>query len=504
MPLLFALLSGGLSAFAFRPFAFAPLMIIGFAVLCELVWRARRMRGALLIGWTFALGQFCVGLNWIATAFTFQANMPAWLGWIAVLLLSVYLAWFMMLATALAWRLGKGQPGREQKLAFVLVLAGGWILAEWLRGGMFTGFAWNPVGVMLVDTPLRRASGLVGTYGLSGVTVLLGGALWLAIRRHLRKAVAVLLPIAAVALAALALPHAPADTSKRVRIVQPDIGQENRWSQGAAEAGIARHLQLSGPPSAAPRLLLWPESAVTLPLEDDRPGTASGIDAQRRAVTAVLGPTDLLVAGSEGLASTDGLRVTSARNSAFVLGPGGRYLGRYDKAHLVPYGEYLPMRPLLSAIGLSRLAPGDLDFDSGPGPRSIDLPGFGRMGLQICYEIIFSGEVVDRARRPDFLFNPSNDSWFGSWGPPQHLAQARLRAAEEGIPVLRATPTGVSALVDAEGNVRQSLAPHVAGVIDGALPAARPQTPFALIGNEIPLTIGFLLIFVAMLMPRRR
>ena len=133
------------------------------------------------------------------------------------------------------------------------------------------------------------------------------------------------------------------------------------------------------------------------------------------------------------------------------MAPLGRIVGRYDKAHLVPYGEYLPMRPLLSAIGLSRLAPGDVDFAARAGRRArIDLPGgWGKVGFQLCYEIIFSGEVVDRGDRPDFIFNPSNDAWFGRWGPPQHLAQARLRAAEEGLPVIRSTPTGISAVIDA-------------------------------------------------------
>ena len=138
------------------------------------------------------------------------------------------------------------------------------------------------------------------------------------------------------------------------------------------------------------------------------------------------------------------------------LGRAGEILGRYDKAHLVPYGEYLPMRPLLSAIGLSRLAPGDIDFTPGPGPRTIDIGGeFGKVGFQLCYEMIFSGDVVDERNRPGFIFNPSNDAWFGSWGPPQHLAQARLRAAEEGIPVLRATPTGISAVIDGRRQRRQ-------------------------------------------------
>jgi apolipoprotein N-acyltransferase len=152
------------------------------------------------------------------------------------------------------------------------------------------------------------------------------------------------------------------------------------------------------------------------------------------------------------------------------------------------------MRPLLSAIGLSRLAPGDLDFDDGPGARTIDLPVFGKMGVQVCYEIIFSGEVADRAHRPDFIFNPSNDAWFGRWGPPQHLAQARLRAAEEGIPIIRATPTGISAVVDADGRLLKSLPWHAAGRIDTAIPAARAPTLFARLGNVIPLVLGFLLI----------
>src|SRR6185503_4269428 len=174
-------------------------------------------------------------------------------------------------------------------------------------------------------------------------------------------------------------------------------------------------------------------------------------------------------------------------------------------AHLVPYGEYLPMRPLLSAIGLSRLAPGELDFDPGPGPRTIALPVAGRVGFQLCYEIIFSGDIVDRNDRPDWIFNPSNDAWFGAWGPPQHLAQARLRAAEEGLPVLRATPTGISAVIDARGNVVKSLPWRTAGVIDAMLPpAAKAPPPFARFGNVIPLLLAFALIIGGIVLGRRR
>jgi apolipoprotein N-acyltransferase len=163
------------------------------------------------------------------------------------------------------------------------------------------------------------------------------------------------------------------------------------------------------------------------------------------------------------------------------------------------------MRPLLSAIGLSRLAPGDLDFAPGPGPITLDIPHIGKMGFQLCYEIIFSGEVVDPVERPNFIFNPSNDAWFGRWGPPQHLAQARLRAAEEGIPVLRATPTGISAVIDARGEVVKSLPWRTAGVIDAVLPpAANSATVFARFGNALALLLGFAVMIGGIVLARRR
>ena len=498
MKFLVALIAGALSAFAFQPFGFMPLMVIAFAVLTGMLASMRRVHGALGLGWCFGVGQFTVGLNWIATAFTFQVAMPAWLGWLAVVLLSFYLAVYTAIATGLALQVGRHRP-----IALVFALGGAWIVGEWLRATMFTGFAWNPVGVTLVGTPLMRAGGFIGTYGLSGLVVLIGGALWLGLARMRDAGIVIAVPLTA-GLATFALPHPPATKGPLVKIVQPNIGQDNRWQPGAAQKNIAKQLALSGPPDAEPRLLLWPESAVTIPLEDDRRGTELQVAELRRSVTRALGPRDLLAAGSEGLASTDGTRVTSARNSTFVLGPGGTFVGRYDKAHLVPYGEYLPMRPLLSAIGLSRLAPGDLDFDSGPGPRTLTLPGFGKMGLQICYEIIFSGQVVDRANRPDFLFNPSNDSWFGSWGPPQHLAQARLRAAEEGIPVLRATPTGVSAIVDADGAILHSIPLDDPGVIEARLPAPRAATPFAKLGNILPMLMAVILLVAGGIGGRRK
>ena len=501
MQILLPLLAGLLSAFAFEPAGLWPLMPLAFAALCELIRRTSSLRRALLTGWLFGVGQFVLGLNWIATAFTYQAAMPAWLGWIAVLLLSLYLALFPAVAAGLAWRFGRDKPA-----ALALILAGSWALTEWLRASLFTGFAWNPVAVILVDTPLLSLSAGTGTYGLSAVVVLIGALIWQAGRRAWKTALA---GAAAILLGAVLFwPRPPqhATDLRPVRIVQPNIGQEDKWRDGFGDEAAARLAALSAPKAGHRRLLLWPEAAITAPVHDERRIPRAQLLAQfeRMRAAASLGPGDVLVTGGIGLKSSNGAMLDGATNSVFALAPGGRIIGRYDKAHLVPYGEYLPMRPLLSAIGLSRLAPGNLDFDPGPGPRNLDLPGFGRMGVQVCYEIIFSGQVADRAERPDFIFNPSNDAWFGRWGPPQHLAQARLRAAEEALPVIRATPTGISAVIDADGRLLHSLPWQRAGRIDTVIPPARPATLFARLGNIVPVAFGFLLLFAGIAVGRSR
>jgi apolipoprotein N-acyltransferase len=498
---LYAFLAGVASAFAFEPTGLWPLLPVAFALLCEFICRSKNVWRALLTGWAFGVGQFAVGLNWIATAFTYQSNMPAWLGWIAVVLLSLYLAIYPALATGLAWRFG-----RDNRVALVLVFGGAWAVTEWLRGTMFTGFPWNPAAAALAPTPLVTITALIGTYGLSGLLVLLGGAIWLEYRRQWLPLVLI---VAATALLWLLPASAvPADplTVRNLRIVQPNIGQEDKWRPGFDEEAARRLALLSGRPGE-PRLLLWPEAAVTDPLEDARSDEHQAFaEFQRTRAASLLAPNDRLLTGGIAVASRDGVHVTAAANSIFALAPGGRIIGRYDKAHLVPYGEYLPMRPLLEPLGLARLAPGDTDFTAGPGPRTIDLGGqWGKVGLQLCYEIIFSGEVVDERHRPAFIFNPSNDAWFGRWGPPQHLAQARLRAAEEGLPVIRSTPTGISAVIDARGNVVKALPWRGSGAIDAVLPpAANAPPPFARFGNLIPLLLGFALIIGGIVLGRRR
>ena len=482
-----ALLAGLVSALGFAPLGLWPLTILAFAALLWLIEAAPSLRSALARGWWFGVGQFVLGLNWIATAFTFQAAMPAWLGWIAVVLLSLYLAVFPAAAAGLAWRWGKGS-----RIALILILAAAWLVTEWLRGTLFTGFAWNPVGVSWVGAGgVAGLSAFIGTYGLGAVTILAGGSVYLLAKRQWLAGAGIALPIVIAGLGLHFLNASAAAGNERplIRIVQPNISQANKWDPGYERQNFQQLARLTGRPGAEPRLILWPEAST--------PDFLSHEPRARRAVAALLGPDDLLVLGGvEPVFAPDG-RAVAAYNSVYALGPDARLTGRYDKSHLVPYGEYLPMRPILSAIGLSRLAPGDLDFRDGPGPRTLDFGRFGRAGVQVCYEIIFSGNVVDRADRPDFIFNPSNDAWFGAWGPPQHLAQARLRAIEEGLPVIRATPTGISAVIDARGRLLQSLPLGSAGAIDARLPHAAPTTLFARFGNLLSLAFALLLVAAA-------
>jgi apolipoprotein N-acyltransferase len=486
-----AFLAGLLGALGFAPLSLWPLTLIAFAGLLWLIETAPSLRSALARGWWFGVGQFTLGLNWIATAFTYQAAMPAWLGWVAVVLLSLFLAIYPAAATGLAWRWG-----RHDRTRLVFLLAAAWIVTEWLRATLFTGFAWNPIAVIWLDVAgIASLARLVGTYGLSGMVILAGGALYLLMNRQWKEP-AFLVPFFLVAaLSSGSWIGADARQAPHLHIVQPNIGQQNKWDPNFEQENFRRLAGLTGEPTAQPRLILWPEAAT--------PDFLTINPRARRRIAALLGPNDrLLLGGVELVFGPDG-RAVAAYNSLFAMDARGRLTGRYDKSHLVPYGEYLPMRPLLSAIGLSRLAPGDLDFRDGPGPRTLDIPGFGRAGIQICYEIIFSGQVVDRASRPDFIFNPSNDAWFGAWGPPQHLAQARLRAIEEGLPVIRATPTGISAVVTANGRVEQSLPLGTAGAIETRLPPAAEPTLFARYGNILSFAMVLLLVAPAIAVRRK-
>ena len=535
-PRLAALLAGIASATGFAPLGLWPVTLLALALLLHLISGAATTRRALLLGWLFGVGHFALGNNWIATAFTYQAAMPAWLGWVAVILLSLYLAVYPALAAASAHWLarlaypprprgggsraaadgGGSQPdtapiGDTFTLPLTLLFAATWIITEWLRSWVFTGFAWNPLSA--VGAGHATLAKIIGSYGLSGLVCLAAGALLLLAHRRWRAAtVLVASMLLAHSMAAVWFTERNPDAlymrGPPITIVQPNIDQGDKWDMERRRANFAKLARLSPPHSdAAPRLLLWPEAAVPDYLESGYPldWYIEPASFARARLAALLGPDDLLLTGAVRLESnaarTD---VVGARNSVFTLNAQQQLGPRYDKAHLVPYGEYLPMRSLLQPLGLSRLAPGAVDFWPGPGARTLDLGRFGKVGVQICYEIIFSGQVVDRANRPAFLFNPSNDAWFGSWGPPQHLAQARMRAIEEGLPVIRSTPTGISAIIDADGRIVESITQHRAGRIDGFVPAAHHPTPFAHWGNALPLAFAALLLAIGLMPLARR
>jgi len=523
-PKLVALLLGAVSATGFAPLNLWPLTLLAFAGWMALVARSPKGWRAFGVGWAFGVGHFTIGLNWIATAFTYQAAMPAWLGWVAVVLLALYLAIYPALTAWGAWLVRRrGEPApRLTAPSYIFAFAGLWTLTEWLRSWIFTGFSWNPLGAIAIG--LAQPAQWIGTYGLSGLVLLVAAIYALPFfqpraagdtsrdiseRRQLFYQLGFGGVIAIFVALAYFTPFRPSERTATagtipITVVQPNVGQEDKWEGSKADANFAKLARLTAPNNDTPRLILWPEAAIPDYLETGYPSVyydRSPAEARGR-LTALMNPGDLMLLGALKLELDKTGEAIGARNAVMTVHADGTLGARYDKSHLVPYGEYLPMRPILSAIGLSRLAPGDIDFWPGPGPHTLDLGRFGKAGLQICYEIIFSGQVVDRTHRPDFIFNPSNDAWFGGWGPPQHLAQARLRAIEEGLPVIRATPTGISAVVDADGRVLESIPMHVAGRIDTVVPKAHAPTLFARYGNL--LSVGFALLLLAAAIAFRR
>lgn len=497
-PALTALLLGAVAATGFAPLQWWPLTLLGLAGLAALVQAAPTGRRAAWIGWCWGVGHFTINNNWFQHAFDFQDKMPPVLGYFAAVGLALYLAVFPMLASLVGWRF-RGRGGVDA--AFALVFAAAWIGSEYLRATLFTGYAWDPIGVIWLPViGVARLSAWIGTYALSGVTVLFAVALLMAVRRHWRLAAGLAVVLAGAALSAL-WTHAPpaAPDAPILRVVQPNIGNDVR-GENAGEYALATLLRGTRHPAGAPRLVLWPEGLLRDLLESgypywiygDRPSSWT-----RRRIAAALRPGDILMTSADTLSFDARGEVSGAANSVLAIDFVGRIVGRYDKAHLVPYGEYLPMPWLLRPLGLARLVPGDMDFTPGPGPRTLSLPGFGAIGVQVCYETIFSGELIEPGHRPRLLFNPSNDAWFGSWGSPQFLAQTRMRAIEEGLPIVRATPTGISAVIAADGRLVATIPHERAGVVEVQMPPALPPTLFSRLGNWAALIVALAFLVAA-------
>jgi len=504
--LLFVFVAGGVAALGFAPWEWWLLTVAGVGALIWLNDRSETRRGAFALGWLFGVGHHLVGLSWIATAFTYQAAMPAWLGWVAVGGLSMFLALYTG-AAALVARAAPPGPAR------VMLFAAAWMLGEWLRGHLLSGFAWNPLGeAWLPVAGIPQAAAYVGALGLSGLMILAGGAAALAFTRARAGATAAIAAALVIVGYVVAAPSPPIPMGAPiVHLVQPDIGQGDKWNPAVEAAHLERYIALSRDgfrrsrrlpeawdrssptppaPARAPQIVIWSESAVPQIVEEDA--------GARTRLAALLSRGDMLIFGGVALIRDARGEVIAATNSLYTIDADAKLHGRYDKAHLVPLGEYVPARPLMEWLGLARLAPGAFDFRPGPGPRTLPLPGFPAFGAQICYEMIFPGEVVQTGTRPAWLVNISNDAWFGPTGPPQHLAQARLRAIEEGLPVARATPTGISAMIDARGRITRSVAQGSVGVATAPLPPPLPPTWFARWAHWTTFAFGLLLIAAAL------
>lgn len=479
--LLAAALLGVLATAALPPLDLWPLLVPAFTGLLWLVDGVAGRRQAALVGWAFGFGHFASGLYWVGIAFLVDAERFGWAMPFAVAGLAAGLALFPALALWLIGAPAWGGPAR------VALLALAWLVVEWLRSWVLTGFPWNLIGTAWTVSPaVMQLAALTGIWGLSAMTVLAAGApAVLARGGRGRAALAIgllLLPAAAWAGGALRLADAPAPGAAVVpgvllRIVQPSIKQTLKWRPELRRKHLDLQLRLSRAPGyERVTHLIWAETAIPY-LVDSEP-------ALRAKLAEVVPKGGALLAGAPRATEVDGRR--RLWNSLVVIDDTGGVVATYDKHHLVPFGEYTPLRPLL---GLAKLTVGSVDFSAGPGPRTLaGLPGLPPVSPLICYEAIFPGQVAPAEARPAWLLNITNDAWFGdSSGPYQHFASARFRAVEEGLPLVRAANNGISAVVDPYGRVVARLGLDAVGTLDARLPRPVPGAGplYARLGNAI-------------------
>ncbi|HVW74150.1 MAG TPA: apolipoprotein N-acyltransferase [Rhizomicrobium sp.] len=476
--LLFAFVLGAISATAFAPLEFFPALLIGYAALVLLIDGAhagpRPLRRAAAIGWAFCFGQFLVGWHWIGYAFLVDPTNHLWQMPFALVSLTAGLALYGALACAFAvyfWR-----EGSARIFVFAIGMAG----AEWLRGHLFTGFPWNLSAYGWgASLALLQSASLMGAYGLSFLTILLGGTLAEFFAGRWRLPAASLLLFAALwSYGVYRLDNTPMNnnTGVSVRLVQPDIPQAEKYVPALMFGrNWQRLIDLSARPGR-PSIIIWPEAATGFAVARE-PGALEEI-----GLFTARGQT--LITGSDRIAGTRP-RLT-AYNSLYLFGSHGAAPQVYDKFHLVPFGEYVPFARLLNQIGIRQLTIGE-GFSAGDHPHVMRIAGAPAMTPLICYEVIFPHAVTDRhAPRPGWFVNITDDSWFGPWaGPAQHFLIARVRAIEEGLPIARAANTGISAMIDGNGRVRAFLGLNRLGVVDATLPAALQPTPYARFGDLI-------------------
>jgi apolipoprotein N-acyltransferase len=493
---------GAISVLAFAPVHAWPVLFLTFGALvwlldgchAEHARRGERLKTAAIIGFWFGFGFFLAGLYWVAEAFLVEPWRHGWLLPFVMTALPGGMALFFAAATALAMLLWIPGPGR----AFALAIA--FFLAEFARGHVLTGFPWNLLGYSLLGSlPLMQLASLFGVYALSLLAVLLFAApatifapspSGLARGRGTFTLAALLLVllVAGYGWGERRLNAAGLDnTDIRLRIVQANIDQAEKWRPENSTEIFTDYLELtksgaSGLDGIA--IVVWPETAVPFLLADDPEALAAIANVLPADTTLLLGSWRLV---EERDAHGRFIR-NRAYNSVLVVDSEGRITGSYDKIHLVPLGEYLPFQDFLESLGMMQLTNVRGGFTVGERPRLLTVPGAPPATPLICYEIIFPQEITEPGTHPGWLLNVTNDAWFGSSaGPYQHFHQAQVRAVEQGLPVVRAANTGISAVIDPFGRVRAEIGLGKKGVIDADLPQAGPTTLFVQFGTIVEI-----------------
>jgi len=499
------LLAGGGVTLALPPINAVPVLWLSFPLIILMLDQAERLRTVIWLGWLFGAGHMLTGLYWVGNALEIAGAPPQ-----LAVLLPLSMAFYPAAVGVLYWYASRWLVARGW-LSLMSVQAGFlfavcWLAGEWLRGNLFTGFPWNLVGYSWAFSDvMSQAVSLFGTYGLSLLTVFIAVLPLTLINRPAKSLSTWGGLVMALALLAVQFGFgygrlADAGPTQfhdiRVRLVQTNIQQKDKWRPDLRTENFVKHLMLSERPGGKDiDLLVWPETAVPYYLDEDPYRTVM--------MGRIIKPGGFIVTG---VPRREILPDGSRRffNSLLVIGADGAVRDTFDKFHLVPFGEYVPFHDLLKKLGIEKLVEGAGDFSPGQGLQSINLAGLASMSPLICYEVIFPGQVIPEGPRPDFIMNVTNDAWYGrSSGPYQHLMITRFRAIEEGLPVLRAAGTGISAIIDAHGRVVQKLGLHKAGIVDGMLPQAVVVTPlFGVWGNATVLVFALLLGLLVLLVGR--
>jgi apolipoprotein N-acyltransferase len=491
-----AILAGAAAAFAQPPWSLL-VGVLGYGLMFRIVDAAagqpRPLRAAFFRGWLTGVAYFVVSLWWIAEPFQVDAREQGWMAPFADPLVSMFLALFWGAAAA-AYRLLAGR-GALRALLFAGALAG----FEWLRGHVLTGFPWDlPGETWPAGSALSQTAALAGAYGLTWLTLAGSATLFTALedRRGAVLAGAAVAVFAGLQLWGSArLDHAagPAPSALRVRIVQPDVRQESKYDEAMFGDIVNRYVALTARRGAfVPDVVVWPEGAIPAAMDDYMaPGAWPAA-----AIAGALRPGETLILGGYRFGvSAKGASVTFNSLAALRAADGApKVEAVYDKYRLVPFGEFMPLDGLAQILGIKQMVHVGDGFTPGLPPRPLKLAGLPPVQPLICYEALFPGFTRAGARasglRAAWIVNISNDAWFGTAsGPLQHLNMAAYRAIEEGLPMVRATPTGVSAMIDAEGRMRERLGEHEVGVIDARLPPARPPTLYARVGDGLFLAM---------------